>query len=172
MEIEGGTDLGRKISTGAIDRIPAELRQRVLGEGGDWFGLRMILIGNYYSAEAFAALAQDHGLLRDEFTILGYLSDYGEMTANVICAMSGRPKNSISRGVIKLTANKLITARPSEEDRRYMVLDVTDEGRALYMQAMKLFREREEEIFGFLSRRDLAKLDDLLMKILAHWHAR
>jgi DNA-binding MarR family transcriptional regulator len=164
--------LGRKTSAGVVERIPAELRQRVLAEGGEWFGLRMMLIGSYYSTEVFAQLAQDHGLLRAEFTILGYLSDYGEMTANVICAMSGRPKNSISRGVIRLTANKLITARPSDEDRRYVLLDVTDEGRALYMRALELFREREEALFGFLSRSDLAKLDGLLMKILANWHAR
>jgi DNA-binding MarR family transcriptional regulator len=164
--------VARRTSTEAVGRIPAKLRQQVLAEGGDWFGLRMILIGNYYSVEAFAALARDHGLLRDEFTILGYLSDYGEMTANVICAMSGRPKNSISRGVIKLAANKLIRTRPSDEDRRYVVLEATSQGRTLYEQAMRLFREREQEMFGFLSPDKLKTLDGLLADILAHWHQR
>jgi DNA-binding MarR family transcriptional regulator len=152
--------------------IPPELRQKVLAERGDWYGLRMILIGNYYSGPLFATLATTKRMLRDDFTILGYLSDYGEMSANVICAMSGRPKNSISRGVIRLTRDKLIEGRPSDADRRYVVLKVTPEGRALYAEAMALFREREKEMFGCLSARELQSLDRLLAKILRHWHER
>jgi DNA-binding MarR family transcriptional regulator len=152
--------------------IPPELRQKVLAEHGDWYGLRMILIGNYYAGPLFAKLAKTNGMLRDDFTILGYLSDYGEMTANVICAMSGRPKNSISRGVIRLIRNKMVEGRASTADRRYVVLSVTPAGRALYEQAMVLFREREKEMFGCLSAREMQTLDKLLSKILRSWHQR
>jgi DNA-binding MarR family transcriptional regulator len=152
--------------------IPPELRDRVLAEHGDWYGLRMILIGNYYSGPLFAKLARTRGMLRDDFTILGYLSDYGEMTANVICAMSGRPKNSISRGVIRLTRSGSIEGRASPADRRYVVLSVTPKGRALYREAMALFREREKEVFGCLSAGEMQSLDKLLAKILRHWHQR
>lgn len=153
-------------------RIPANLLKEVLAEHGDWYGLRMILIGNYYSGAPFAALVKKFGMLRDDFAILGYLSDYGEMTANVIVAMSGRPKNSISRGVIKLTASKLIEAKASTEDRRYVQLSVTPAGRALYEEAMLIFRAREQEMFGCLSATEMQNLDKLLSKILSHWHQR
>jgi len=152
--------------------IPPDLLAQVLDERGASFGFRMILIGSYFATQPFADLARHHGLLRDEFTVLGILSDYGEMSANVICAMSGRPKNSISRGVIRLTGQGLIAARPNPEDRRSVILSVEPEGRRLYGEALALFREREREMFGGLSPRELQSLDRLLAKLLSHWHGR
>lgn len=40
------------------------------------------------------------------------------LTANIICALTGRPKNSISRGVIRLVRDGLITTSVDEADRR------------------------------------------------------
>jgi DNA-binding MarR family transcriptional regulator len=152
--------------------IPPELLARVLAERGGSYGFRMILIGSYFATQPFAQLAQHHGLLRDEFTVLGILSDYGDMSANVICAMSGRPKNSISRGVIRLTARKLIEGRESPDDRRRIILSVLPEGRRLYGEALSLFDSRDQEVFGGLEAWELQQLDALLAKVLAHWHQR
>jgi len=157
---------------GTTGGIPEELRRHVISEHGDWYGFRMILIGNYYSGELFAALQKQFGLLRDEFVILGNLNDYGAMTANVICAMSGRPKNSISRGVIKLTRNGLIETEIDPADRRHVILTITPEGRSLYAQAIALFRTREELMFGCLTDREIRSLDAILGKVLSHWHHR
>jgi DNA-binding MarR family transcriptional regulator len=52
------------------------------------------------------------------------------------------------------------------------VLSVTPAGRALYEQAMVLFREREKEMFGCLSAHEMQTLDKLLTKILRSWHQR
>jgi DNA-binding MarR family transcriptional regulator len=152
--------------------IPADLLARVLAERGASFGFRMILIGSYFSTQPFAKLAEHHGLLRDEFTVLGILSDYGDMSANVICAMSGRPKNSISRGVIRLTARGLIKGRESPDDKRRTILSVEPEGRRLYTEALAIFDSRDQEIFGVLDDQELKQLDTLLAKILAGWHRR
>ncbi|HZV18104.1 MAG TPA: MarR family winged helix-turn-helix transcriptional regulator [Sphingobium sp.] len=132
----------------------------------------MILIGNYYSGELFATLARDYGMLRDDFLILAYLSDFGEMTANLICALSGRPKNSISRAVIKLTGQKLVETRTNVRDRRSVFLNVTPEGRTMYEKTIALFREREREVFGCLTAKEKQTLDGLLSKILANWFAK
>jgi DNA-binding MarR family transcriptional regulator len=150
--------------------IPEELRRRVLAEHGDWYGFRMILIGNYYSGELFATLQKRFGLLRDDFVILANLSDYGSMTANVICAMSGRPKNSISRGVIKLAGKGLIETEVDQADRRHVILTVTPEGRRLFEEVIVLFRNRERHMFGCLSSQEIAALDTILSKILDGWH--
>lgn len=162
----------RKEQAGRTERIPPGLRERVLAEQGDWYSFRMILIGNHYSGELFAALAKDYDMVRDDFLILAYLSDFGEMTANLIGALSGRPKNSISRSVIKLTASKLIEARTGTEDRRYSFLSVTPEGRRRYEQTIALFREREKEVFGCLTVREKQSLDKILTKVLANWFAK
>jgi len=152
--------------------IPPELLARVLAEQGASFGFRMILIGSYFATQPFAKLAEHHGLLRDEFTVLGILSDYGDMSANVICAMSGRPKNSISRGVIRLTGRGLIKGRESPKDKRRTILTVEPAGRRLYMEALALFDSRDQEMFGGLDAQELQQLDTLLAKILARWHQR
>jgi DNA-binding MarR family transcriptional regulator len=150
--------------------IPEELRRRVISEHGDWYGFRMILIGNYYSGELFATLQKKLGLLRDDFVILAHLSDYGSMTANVICAMSGRPKNSISRGVIKLTRKGLIETEVDRTDRRHVILTVTPEGRRLFEEVIVLFRDREKRMFGCLTGQEITSLDAILSKILDSWH--
>ena len=157
---------------GTTGGIPEELRRRVIAEHGDWYGFRMILIGNYYSGELYAALQKRFGLLRDEFAILAILNDYGAMTANLICAMSGRPKNSVSRGVIKLTRGGLIETEIDHKDRRHVILTITPEGRSLYAEAIALFRTREELMFGCLTNREIRSLDAILGKILSHWHHR
>lgn len=162
--------MARKTKVEMADGIPEELRRRVISEHGDWYGFRMILIGNYYSGELFATLQKRFGLLRDDFVILANLSDYGPMTANVICAMSGRPKNSISRGVIKLTRNGLVETEIDQTDRRHVILTVTPEGRRLFEEVIVLFRNREEHMFGCLTNQEITSLDTILSKVLDSWH--
>src|SRR5690606_38568012 len=87
-------------SAGSLDRV----LQTVLHERGDWFSFRVSLLGNYYWREITPQLSSRFGLLRDEYVVLAYLVDYGELTANVIAAVSSRPKNSISRAVASLRA--------------------------------------------------------------------
>jgi len=164
--------MARKDQVEGSERIPQDLQRRVLAERGDWYSFRMILIGNHYSGELFARLARDHGMLRDDFLILAYLSDFGEMTANLICALSARPKNSISRSVAKLAAGGLIETRISPQDRRHVLLNVTPEGRRMYEKTIALFRDREREVFGCLNSRERESLDRILAKILANWFTK
>lgn len=152
--------------------LPEDLRERVITEHDEWIGFRMILIGNYFSAPLFARLQKDYGLLRDEFVVLANLHSYGALTANVICGLSGRPKNSVSRAVIKLTKEAMITARTDPGDRRNVILTITEKGTLLFLEVVEFFREREELIFGGLTVRETRTLDRLLAKILLNWHGR
>jgi len=164
--------MARKITADAPDDISGDLRRRVLREHGDWYGFRMILIGNYYSGQLWTRLQKEFGLLRDEFAILANLHDYGAMTANVICAMTGRPKNSVSRGVIKLIRGGAITATEDSNDRRHTILTITGEGEALFQKVVPLFRTREKEMFGCLTAAEIGSLDAILSKVLESWHGR
>ena len=159
-------------TTEALDDISEDLRRRVLGEHGDWYGFRMILIGNYYSGQIWTLLQKEFGLLRDEFAILANLHDYGPMTANVIRAMTGRPKNSISRGTIKLIQNGYVAAAEDSIDRRHTILTITPAGEALFQKVIPLFRAREKEMFGCLTPAEIGSLDTILAKVLENWHGR
>jgi DNA-binding MarR family transcriptional regulator len=157
-------------STAEPGLLPEDLRLRLIAEKDDWIGFRMILLGNYFAAPPFSQLQKKYGLLRDEFVVLANLNNYGPLTANVICGLSGRPKNSISRGVIKLTSQEMITAKTDPSDRRNVILTITEKGRSLFEEAIDHFREREELIFGCLTAGEKRTLDRLLAKILLNWH--
>lgn len=150
-------------------KVPEALVERINSEHGDWYGPRFIVIGNLYALEPHAQMHAEFGLLPDDYTVLANVHDWGPMTANVICAITGRPKNSISRAVTRLADAGLLHAAPDTGDRRRVNLSLTDEGRAVRDRVARHYRTREQQMFGFLSKTELEALDQLLLKILRHW---
>lgn len=130
----------------------------------------MMLFGGYYGSPLFATMQKRYDMLRDEYGILGNLYDYGPLTAQVICAMTGRPKNSVSRGVSRLIHLGRISSHVNPDDRRESVLRLEDPGRKLYEKVLPLWRAREKEMLSALTKDDLAKLDQILEKLLNHYH--
>ena len=149
--------------------IPAALRAVLMRERG-WFGFRIALWGSYFTAPLFAEMEKRFGILRDEFAILASLYDYGSLSAKTICAITGRPKNSISRGVTRLTASKRIRSTTNRLDRREAILTLLASGRRLYERILPMCRERERLMLEPLSDAELAQLDELLAKLLNYYH--
>lgn len=149
--------------------VPPDLRRRMQTEHGGWIGPRLTTISNFYTSEPRWAIASQFDLLEDEFMILANLHDWGSMTANVICTLSGRPKNSISRAVVRLTQRALIETATDPLDRRRVILAITPAGSAIYEQAAEPFREQEKKMFGCLTKKESEQMDKLILKILANW---
>ncbi|HWU03044.1 MAG TPA: MarR family winged helix-turn-helix transcriptional regulator [Novosphingobium sp.] len=158
---------GKKDSKKAA--VPAPLRLRMQTEPGEWLGFRMAVIANFYSYEPRNIIAEKHGLIGDELSVLANLHDWGGMTANVICALTGRPKNSVSRAVIRLTNDGLIEAQIDAQDRRRTILTITEGGRALYQEALAPFVAQENKMFGVLSAEEREQLSKIMFKILRGW---
>lgn len=137
-----------------------------------WYGFRMIVLGNFYSSTPSALVANELGISRDEMSILASLHYWGGLSANVICALTGRPKNSISRGVIRLVRDGLVSSCVDETDRRRSVLTIQDLGTTTYEKAAAVFRDREEEMFGCLTKAEKTMLDTILRKLLQNWQTR
>jgi DNA-binding MarR family transcriptional regulator len=149
--------------------ISAELKE-VLNRQPDWLGFRMGGLGNYFTAPLYAEMEKRYGILKDEFIVLGNLYDCGSLSAKTICALTGRPKNSISRGVTRLLERGRIRGVVNENDRREMYLSLLAEGRKLYERLRPLCEERERLLMGGLAKDELAQLDRLLRKVLDHYH--
>ena len=137
-----------------------------------WYGFRLIVLGNFYSSKPSAKVAAEQGLSRDEMSVLASLHYWSGLTANIICALTGRPKNSISRAVILLSKDGLISGRIDEADRRRSILTIEAQGTALYEEAAATFREREKEMFGCLTKGEMTALDMILRKLLQNWEKR
>jgi len=126
--------------------------------------------GEYFRAPLFAEMYKSFGILQDEFSVLASLYDCGNLTAKTISAITGRPKNSVSRGVARLLASGRIKSVTNPSDRRESFLSLRPDGRKLYEQLLPMCRRRERELLAGLTTTELASLDTLLMKMLLYYH--
>ena len=149
--------------------ISDDLRATLIRERG-WFGFRIALWGSYFTTPLFAEMQRRFGLLRDEFAILASLYDYGSLTAKTICVITGRPKNSISRGVTRLTRAGRISSVVNAADRREAFLSLRAKGRKLYQAILPMCRERERRMLEALTPRERSQLDEILAKLLNFYH--
>ena len=135
-----------------------------------WLGFGMAIWAEYFSAPLYAEMYKTFGILPDEFSVLATLYDSGDVTAQTIAAVTGRPKNSVSRGVTRLLASGRIKSVTNPSDRRECFLSLRPEGRRLYERILPRCRERERTLLAGLTTAELASLDSLLMKLLLYYH--
>jgi DNA-binding MarR family transcriptional regulator len=159
----------KRESVADIDLKEVSRIRDTMFENNSWYGFRIIVLGNFYTGAPSARVLRDFGLTRDEMSILSSLHHWGGLTANIIVGLTGRPKNSISRAVIRLVRDGLVSSRVDDEDRRRQILTIEPVGEALYDKAAAVFLAREDEMFGCLSKSETAALDAILRKLLQNW---
>ncbi|MEA3123193.1 MAG: hypothetical protein QOD67_212 [Caballeronia sp.] len=131
---------------------------------------RFTLWSNYYTEPCFSAMTRDFDVGRDEFNVLSCLSSYGPMAAKTICDVTGRPKNSISRAVTRLSERKMIRRKINPLDRRESSLILNESGRKLYERVVPVAIERQSTMLSRLSSSERALLDQLLNKLMQFRH--
>ena len=131
---------------------------------------RFTLWSNYYTEPCFSAMSRDFDVGRDEFNVLSCLSSYGPMAAKTICDVTGRPKNSISRAVTRLSERKMIRRKINPLDRRESSLILNESGRKLYERVVPVAIERQSAMLSGLSPDERALLDQVLSKLMQFRH--
>jgi DNA-binding MarR family transcriptional regulator len=129
-------------------------------------GYRISLWSNFFNEPTYAVIERNHGLLRDEFNTLFCLANYGPITARNICLVMGRPKNSVSRAIERLSRKGMISRRADPNDRRKTVLTLNSKGRAAYEKTNSLFLEREALMLRSLNKADRRALSRILGKLM------
>lgn len=129
-------------------------------------GYRLAVITNWYKGYPYKVIEQKFRLNESEGAALFCLGQSAGLSATDICAITGRPKNSISRAVNVLLRKKLITRRDDIRDRRRKILDLTEEGFQIYKQSEQLFLASERRILSPLSKEEMKALDAILSKLL------
>jgi MarR family transcriptional regulator, temperature-dependent positive regulator of motility len=142
-----------------------KFRASILSKNAITAGYRLSYLANFLVGPVYEEIARVHGLARSEFVVLFCLQHLGTLTAQDICEITGRPKNSISQAVTKLTNAGYISRRPDAADARRLYLTPTAAGRKLYEQAIPLFRRRESEMLAVLSDREQEQFLKLLGKL-------
>jgi DNA-binding MarR family transcriptional regulator len=137
-------------------------RQTMLSSGSVTIGFRLSYLANFYTEPVYKEIARLHGLARSEFVVLLCLRQLGTLTAQDICEVTGRPKNSISQAVSKLDKGAQIVRRTDDDDARRSYLELTEAGRALCDEIVPLFLVREVEMLSVLNEKQRAQLEKLL----------
>ncbi len=111
------------------------------------------------------------GLTEAEFRVLTVLYSQPEGAAHPseLCARTSQSPANMSRISDALVERELITRLSSEQDRRRMVLRITEQGEALVRRLLPLLFEPLRELFGDLSDAEqqqlIAQLKHLGMKL-------
>lgn len=142
------------------------LRDSILRSNPTPFAYRISYVANLFAGSVYRELAARHQVARSEFVVVFCLRNLGELMAQDIAQITGRPKNSISRAVNALLQRKLIARQVDPADARRAPLSLTRQGVALYDAALPLFKEREQAMLAPLTTRERETLDRLLAKLV------
>ena len=127
---------------------------------------RLSWVANFMSGPLYAHLERTLHLTRPEFIVLLNCHHRPGTTAQEICLATGRPKNSISRAVIKLAQKAMLTQDKDRRDARLRPLRLTAKGKALYARTIPLFVAREKQMLAVLSADERAAFDGILTKLV------
>lgn len=141
-------------------------RREILENNPIPFGYRISYLANFFTGSVYRDVTSRLGVARSEFVVVFCVRVLGELSAQDICDITGRPKNSISRAVNAMVDGGYITRRVDPTDARRAVLALTRAGAALYEAAMPLFVERESAMLAPLSAAERRTLDALLAKLV------
>lgn len=141
-------------------------RLKILERNPIPFGYRISYLANFFTGGVYRDVASRLGVARSEFVVVFCLRLLGELTAQDICDITGRPKNSISRAVNAMVDGGYITRSIDPADARRALLALTRAGAAMYDTAIPLFVERESAMLAPLSAAERRTLDTLLAKLV------
>jgi DNA-binding MarR family transcriptional regulator len=140
-----------------------------------WIGLRLTVLSSRYMAPLTAALAQAHGLTRDDVTVTVCLSITNARSAQEIVRYTGRPKNSVSRAVASLERRGVLSRQGDPADGRSSRLALTARGRRLFEEIAACFVQRDRLMMAALSateRRTFSRLLSRIAEASAGWAGR
>jgi DNA-binding MarR family transcriptional regulator len=130
------------------------------------FGYRIGYLFNHFSGPVYKWTAAELGLQRPEFATLFCAAHLGNATASDVVLLTGIPKNSVSRAVKKLQAEKLLLVQADAQDGRRVMLRLSAAGQRVYEQILPRFRERQDRMMAVLSATERAEFSRLLNKLV------
>lgn len=141
-------------------------RQQILDDSPIPFAFRINYLANFFTGSVYRDVAERFGVARSEFVVLFCLRRLGALTAQDVCQITGRPKNSVSRAVNALLARGLVARRTDPQDARRATLTLTRQGTEMHDAAIPLFQQREAAMLAPLSATERRTLDALLARLV------
>jgi DNA-binding MarR family transcriptional regulator len=158
-------NLRNSVDAGQLEEVYGPLSVKMLTDTPLVQIWRIMFVANFYSGATSKDFEQSFDLSRLEFVILFCLSHKPGLTAKEVCAVTGYPKNSISRAVHDLLDKKLIDREARVSDRRNKSLTMTAQGKRLLKSVIPIFEKRQSDMLAFLSEKEQRQLEVLMSKL-------
>lgn len=101
-----------------------------------------------------------------QWALISKLKQVGESSQNLLGRLTGMDVATIQGVVERLKKREIITSRPDPEDKRRVVLSLSEEGEALYERHLPHAVKVTDETFSGLSEEERKLLLTLLKKII------
>lgn len=108
------------------------------------------------------------GLKVPEWRVMAVLGDAGAATQRQLTEATLMDKVAVNRACKVLEERGLVERQPNARDGRSHLLDLTEEGGAVYREIMPLARQSESEIFASLDEDQQEQLRKLLLQVFEH----
>lgn len=90
------------------------------------------------------------------------------LSVNTLAQMANLNKGQASRAAQSLVEQGLVLKADHPHDGRGVTLTLTEAGRTIYQKAIAMVAQRNENIFGCLSKAEQEQLSDFLDRLIAH----
>lgn len=128
---------------------------------------RLSVASNRVSSTIAETYDAQFGLRIPEWRMLAVLAEFGSMSQQALCGRTQMDKVTVSRAAISLFDRHLVTRAPNPDDQRSHLLDLSEEGWALYDRIAPQALELERDIFASLSSDEQAQLSRMLQRVEA-----
>ena len=109
------------------------------------------------------------GLSHGEWGLLGHLALAGRPyrdSPGALARKEGLSSGAMTNRLDRLEAAGLVRRLPNPDDRRALVVELTEQGRDVWRRSVDVQAAKEAAVASALSARELAQLNRLLRKIL------
>ncbi len=129
---------------------------------------RLSYLTNIISRKLARLYSDQFDITTHEWKILATLNRHPNISAANAGEKTAMDKVAVSRAIKGLCDKGLVHKIFSKEDRRRSVLNMTEEGEAIYSRIEPLVTEYENSLLAILNSQELSQLDHLLDKMTAH----
>lgn len=149
----------------------AQSRAKAATPGGarldlqQYFPYRLARLAEQVSIAVAEVYLHRFALSRHEWRVLAILGARSEIATKDIGPLTTLDKMQVSRAMRGLEARGIVCRTHSSDDRRELIVALTDAGRALYRKIAPLALEREAKLLALLTPEEINILDRVMQKL-------
>lgn len=128
---------------------------------------RLSVLSNLISASIAEAYSRRYGMSISEWRVMAVLGRFPGLSAAEVADRTAMDKVAVSRAVGRLIDSGRARRETDPQDRRRSVLDLTAEGRRIYLRITPVLLRYERELLDTLPASERRHLVDLLRKLQA-----